>query len=116
MIHSYRYIREDIIKTAYAAYITELSDKLLETKESATYLYTQLSNTLVWLNDKTEYIIPIIMYELKLFVKGGFAPIVDRCINCNNTIELYSFSIKEGGLLCKQCTTIDSHSYVISPN
>src|SRR5690625_1146290 len=80
MINSFRHIREDIIKTAYAAYITELTDKLMESKQPDHYLYTQLSHTLTWLNDKEEYSIPIMMYEFKLFNKGGFAPLVDRCV------------------------------------
>ena len=116
MIHSFRHIREDIIKTAYAAYITELTDKLMETKQPDKYLYEQLTNTLIWLNDKSNYIIPIIMYELKLYKKGGFAPVVEHCVICNNPVDLHAFSIKEGGLLCKQCAHKDIHSLAITPN
>src|SRR5690625_4237767 len=103
MLQSFRQIREDIIKTAYAAYITELSDKLLDTNEPDLNVYNQLSNTLTWVNDQLDYAIPIIMYELKLFQKGGFAPIVDQCVICNHSNNLYAFSIQEGGILCKPC-------------
>src|SRR5690625_8008839 len=56
------------------------------------------------------------MYELKLFNKGGFAPVVDQCVNCNNLEDLCAFSIKEGGLLCKRCVNTDLQSQIIAPN
>ena len=116
IIQSFRHIREDIIKTAYTAYITELTDKLTDANQPDKTIYNQLSHTLTWINDKKKFIIPIIMYEFKLFNKGGFAPIVDRCVNCYNKNDLHSFSIKEGRLLCKQCNNIDPFSFIIGPN
>src|SRR5690625_1560654 len=95
MNESFRHIRGDIIKTAYAEYISELTDKLLDKNQPDVYLYSQLNNTLAWLNDHSNYNIPIIMYELKLFNKAGFAPVVDRCVICNSNNELSVFSINE---------------------
>ncbi|WP_099158537.1 DNA repair protein RecO [Virgibacillus ndiopensis] len=110
MVNSFRTIREDIIKTAYAAYLVELTDKLLDSKVAEPYLYEQLYQTLTWIAENENSDIPVMMYELKLFVKGGFAPIVDRCVNCGNKESLFLFSIVEGGLLCKRCLHIDTES------
>ncbi|MUV39607.1 DNA repair protein RecO [Lentibacillus sp. JNUCC-1] len=46
VIDSFRGIREDIIKTAYAAYIAELTDKIMERHEADAFLFKQLYLTL----------------------------------------------------------------------
>lgn len=115
-IASYRYIREDIMKTAYAAYMIELTDKIMEEKKPDPFIYDQLCQTLSWMNEKEEFMIPLLMYELKLFAKGGFAPVVDRCVSCGRTDRLTSFSIQEGGVLCEQCFSRDARAVQLMPN
>nr|WP_155666931.1 DNA repair protein RecO [Ornithinibacillus caprae] len=114
IIQSYRAIREDIIKTAYTAYITELTEKLVEDHSPDGYLYDQLHQTVEWIAEHEDVDIPIMMYELKLYAKGGFAPVVDRCINCNRRESLAAFSINEGGLLCKSCLYKDTEAIPLS--
>ncbi|WP_163970029.1 DNA repair protein RecO [Oceanobacillus halotolerans] len=115
VIQSLRAIREDIIKTAYAAYIIELTDKLLESREPDGYLYDQLFQTLTWIADNEESEVPMMMYELKMYQKGGFAPTVDHCVNCGKKASSYTFSIAEGGLLCERCQYLDPQSRDVSP-
>ncbi|GAA0602220.1 DNA repair protein RecO [Virgibacillus siamensis] len=107
IIQSHRVIREDIVKTAYTAYIAELTDKLVDPKSPDIYLYKQLCQTLDWISGHETAEVPIMMYEFKLFAKGGFAPIVDRCANCGRMEAPFSFSVIEGGLLCRRCRHID---------
>src|SRR5690625_2064647 len=45
IIQSYRYIREDIEKTAYAAYVVELTDKVMEQRDPDPFIYDQLFRT-----------------------------------------------------------------------
>lgn len=115
-INSHRYIREDIIKTAYAAYMLELTDKLMEKNTPDPFIYQQLQLTLDWMNKEDAFMIPLLMYEMKLFAKGGFAPIVDSCVNCGQTEDLTSFSIQEGGVLCRRCYPIDSRAIQLPMN
>src|SRR5690625_318200 len=114
IVDSFRHIRVDIVKTAYAAYIAELTDKLLSMKESDLYIYTQFYHTLKRINEQNNDVIPVTMYELKLFQKGGFAPILDGCVNCHQAKQLCAFSVKEGGLLCEQCVHSDQYAFKIS--
>jgi len=115
VINSYRHIREDIIKTAYASYITELTDKLMDTKDSDVYIFTQLEQTMSWINEMEEdAMIPVMMYELKLYKKAGFAPFVDGCVNCRSKAPPFSFSVQEGGLLCSKCSSLDVHRIPLS--
>lgn len=113
-LSSFRHIREDIVKTAYAAYLIELTDKLIEEKRPDPFIYDQLNKTLAWIDEKEEFMIPLMMFELKLFAKGGFAPIVDRCVRCGRTEGFQSFSIQEGGVLCEQCYPIDDRAIQLS--
>ncbi|MFC4022763.1 DNA repair protein RecO [Oceanobacillus longus] len=107
ILNSFRAVREDIIKTSYAAYITELTDKLLDSKITDPYLFDQFEQTMTWIAKNEDADIPIIMYELKLFEKGGFAPTLDRCTNCSNPNAPFAFSISEGGMLCTKCRYLD---------
>lgn len=116
IINSFRSIREDIIKTAYMAYIAELTDKILSTKKPDHLLYDQFFRTMNFISENEESEIPMMMYELKLYVEGGFAPVVDRCINCGSNTNLAAFSIREGGLLCQSCRHIDEHATFVSPS
>lgn len=115
MIHSFRAIREDIIKTAYTAFITELTDKLMDSGSPDIYLFDQLYQTMCWIEKNEEADIPMMMYELKLFSKGGFAITADKCTHCGSREAPFSFSIAEGGLLCKRCVSIDRGAIVL-PN
>ncbi|WP_068674327.1 DNA repair protein RecO [Oceanobacillus sp. Castelsardo] len=110
IINSNRIIREDIIKTAYTAYIMELTDKLLEDRNSEAYIFEQLQHTMDYIAGNENCEIPVIMYEMKLYKIGGFAPKVDSCVNCGKKEELVVFSIKEGGILCSRCRHVDLDS------
>ncbi|RDW21773.1 DNA repair protein RecO [Oceanobacillus chungangensis] len=110
IIESFRPIREDIIMTAYTAYIMELTDKLLDSQVPDVYLFEQLFGTLNWLVEHEGADVPIMMYELKLFKKGGFAPIVNQCSNCGSKELPFSFSIAEGGFLCRRCIHLDENA------
>lgn len=115
-VNSHRYIREDIIKTAYAAYMLELTDKLMDEKSPDAFIYHQLQQTMAWMNEADTFMIPLLMYEMKLYNKGGFAPVVDRCVNCGKTDELTSFSIQEGGVLCRRCFSLDERAVQLPAN
>lgn len=110
IIDSFRMIREDIIKTAYAAYISELTDKLFETQQPDLYIYDQFFRTMEWISTSEDADVSTMMYELKLYQKGGFAPVIDQCIRCSNKENICFFSIQEGGVLCRNCVYYDPHA------
>lgn len=116
ILNSFRLIREDIVKTAYAAYLVELTMLLSEDRERNLYLYNQLDFTLKWINEESELMVPIFMLELKLFKRGGFAPVINCCARCGNENDLTSFSVKEGGLLCVVCFNTDDYATQLSSN
>jgi len=115
IIESNRVIREDIMKTAYAAYLVELTDKLLDEKVPSPEIFEQLIKTFEWISEHDDVSIPIMMYEMKLYRAGGFAPTVHQCTNCGEKNAPYSFSMVEGGLLCSRCKYLDPEA-ILLPN
>lgn len=115
VISTYRHIRADLHRTAYAAYIVELTDRLLEEKLQEPFIYKELKDTMDWINEEENYLIPIMMYEIKLFQKAGFAPVIDHCVNCNESNNLTVFSVQEGGALCHRCSVMDQYASRLSP-
>lgn len=113
--HSFRKIREDIVKTAYAAYIAELVDKLVESRKPNDYLYYQFYRTMEWIDKEVEYEIPVLMFELKVYKEAGFSPHIHACVLCKQEQDLTAFSIHEGGLICKSCFSKSSDALVL-PN
>jgi len=112
---SNRRIREDIIKTTYASYISELTWKTLRDREANSYLYRQLKHTMKWISDHDESMIPMMMYELKIYKIAGISPVIDSCVLCQTHKELEAFSIAEGGLVCQKCRNRDPHSVYLTP-
>lgn len=110
VLHSLRGIREDITKTAYAAYILELTDKLLDKNDADGFIFDQLYHTLAWIAEEEDAGVPIMMYELKLFQKAGFAPTIHQCVHCGRKQFPYHFSVAEGGFLCQNCKGIDDYA------
>ena len=110
IIDSFRSIREDIEKTAYTAYLVELTEKLLDEKQPDPFLYDELIHTLKRIADYEDYAVPVMMYELKAFNKGGFQPILYSCTRCGDKQGPFTFSIGEGGLLCRPCSSLDEQS------
>ncbi|MRG86624.1 DNA repair protein RecO [Salinibacillus xinjiangensis] len=112
--HSMRKMREDIIKTAYAAYLAELTDKVLENQAPDPFLFDQLLHTFERIeNDDSPEIIAMI-YELKIFEKGGFAPELRYCVNCGRDEGITHFSITEGGFLCSNCSYMDERAVMLN--
>ncbi|NBJ68551.1 MULTISPECIES: DNA repair protein RecO [Clostridia] len=110
VIDSFRSIREDIVKTAYAAYLVELTDKLMDDKKPDVFIFEQFFQTMQWINKEEDAQIPLMMFELKLYQKGGFAPTVACCSHCKTTTPPFAFSIQEAGLLCSSCRSMDSQA------
>ncbi|KGX93591.1 DNA repair protein RecO [Pontibacillus halophilus JSM 076056 = DSM 19796] len=115
-LDSMRAIREDISKTAYAAYLTELTDKLIEPNTPAPFLFEQLLQTFLWIVEDKDPDVLMLMYEMKMYKQGGFAPQTRACVNCGRQEEIIAFSVMEGGVLCNRCRYLDHQAFHLTPN
>src|SRR5699024_9050832 len=104
---SFRTIREDIEKTAYAAYLCEFTNRTMDERKPSKIMFEELLGTLTYIDSHDTYAVPIFMYELKLFQLGGYSPILNHCVRCNKENQLSHFSVREGGILCASCASVD---------
>lgn len=114
IISSMRVLKEDIFLTAYASYIVELTDKCTDEKKPNPYHFELLFQTLNYMNEEYDPEILVNIYELKMLNSLGLYPILDRCAFCGSTEGHFSFSIREGGLICHQCLEKDPYHHKIS--
>ena len=115
IISSLRGIGEDIFLTAYASYIVELTDRCTEDRKPNPFQFELLFQTLTYLNEGYDPDVLMNIYEMKMLNVLGLHPILNQCSVCGNTDGHFSFSIREGGLLCHRCLGVDPYHFKISP-
>lgn len=114
IIDSFRDLRGDLFRTAYATYIIELTDKLTEEKQRNPYLFELLYKTLYYLNEDIDADVLLRIYEMKMLAVAGIKPELDQCVSCNRAEVPVAFSIKDAGFLCSKCVTRDKHAFPLS--
>lgn len=111
---SMRSIREDIFLTAYTCYIVELTDKVTEEKKTNPFQFELLHQTLNYINEGYDQDVLMYIYEMKMLNVMGLYPILNHCSVCGCTDGHFSFSIREGGLICHRCLDKDPYHLKIS--
>ena len=109
-----RAIKEDIFLTAYASYVVELTDKSTDEKKTNPFIFELLYQTLTYLNEGYDPEILKNIYEMKMLPVLGLYPILNQCAICGDKEGLFSFSIREGGIICNRCLTKDPYHLKIS--
>ncbi|RSL30897.1 DNA repair protein RecO [Salibacterium salarium] len=114
-IDSFRIIRNDLIRTAYASYILELLDKLTEEEEKNPYLFELMLQLLERMNDDDDPEVLVRIFETKMTAQAGIKPELEQCVHCQSKEGTFSFSVKEAGFLCHRCTAVDDNRLDIHP-
>ncbi|MGC4375995.1 DNA repair protein RecO [Fictibacillus sp. Mic-4] len=114
ILSTFRHVKEDLFKTAYCAYMLEFLDKVTEEKKRNPYLFELLLQSLQLVDEGVDPEVIAFIFEMKMLRVAGVGPEVNQCANCGSREGQFSFSIREGGLLCERCAEIDPHRIVIS--
>lgn len=112
--NSFREIRNDLIRAAYATYILELTDKLTEEKVRNPVLFHLLYQTLYYSNELMDADVLSKIFEMKMLAVGGIKPELDQCVVCGSTEVPSAFSVKEAGFLCGRCVYKDERAFRIT--
>jgi DNA repair protein RecO (recombination protein O) len=102
----YQSLRDDLVRTGYAAYVIELLDRFVPDEEAATpSLYRLLTETLSRLAAQGDGWLAVRYYEMRLLDFLGFRPKLFECANCDEEIqaEAQYFSAMMGGAICPRC-------------
>lgn len=114
-LDSMRHIREDLLKTAYAAYIVELTDRTTEEGEAGGPLFELVRKSLAYINEGIDPAIVTNIFEMKMLTQVGLRPELSSCAVCGETEGQFGFSIRENGLICHRCFEKDRYYLPLSP-
>jgi DNA repair protein RecO (recombination protein O) len=110
-------IRGNLTKTAYASYLSELTDEITELQDKNEELFTLLFLVLKLLDESKEEEAErlIRIFEVKLLVLAGLIPSLDNCTGCGVEIShSVRFSLSLGGVVCPSCFSLDPKAQPIS--
>lgn len=102
---AYSALREDLLRTTYAAYVVELLDRFTYEEGENRALYRLLADTLGRLDENAPAELAARYYEMRLLDLVGFRPQLFRCAGCGAEIQAEDqyFSAQAGGVLCPKC-------------
>ncbi|WP_139490485.1 DNA repair protein RecO [Brevibacillus dissolubilis] len=112
---SFKELRQDLVKTAYAAYIAELLDRLTGDQERNPYLFEMLLLLYRYIDEGRDPEILCRIFESKMLIVAGIRPHLHSCTSCGAEREPYVVSITQGGLLCPACTLTDPYAVSVTP-
>jgi DNA repair protein RecO (recombination protein O) len=117
VIDSFRAIREDLIKAAYASYIVELTDRFTAEREPSPAVFLLLYTMLHYLTeeDKDPEVL-VRLFETKMLDIAGIRPELYHCAHCFKPLQQsIRFSILHGGPLCSDCHPHDERAVWMKP-
>lgn len=110
IVESFRHLREDLTRMAYATYACEVMDALVPERQRHDSPFLLLLTSLHLFNEPDMAPEPILRaYELKLLSMLGFRPSLESCVNCG-TKQIAGtgpvrFTPALGGVLCPTCAS-----------
>jgi DNA repair protein RecO (recombination protein O) len=105
-IHSFRPLREDLLRTGWAYYAAELLDRFVEEGVENRPLFNLLLTTLGHLCENVDLDLTARFYEVRLLALVGYRPQLFHCLACQGEVKpgmTPFFSPAQGGLLCPRC-------------
>jgi DNA repair protein RecO (recombination protein O) len=109
LIEPFENIRQDILKTAYASYFSEIVNRFLEEGTKDEGVYDLLFHTLADLDsgERTPEETSL-FFQLKFLGLTGHNPELAVCLVCKKDLDSMDqvrvlFDIGQGGILCKTC-------------
>jgi DNA repair protein RecO (recombination protein O) len=105
-VDAYLPLREDLIKTGYAAYVVELLDRFSYEEETESSIpFRLLAETLGRISQEPDAWLAVRYYEMRLLDYLGFRPHLFYCANCEREIKPGDqfFSPSAGGVICPGC-------------
>ena len=118
VIEPFYEIRNDMEKLTYAAHFMDIILEIIQENQPSPRLLQLLLNSLYLLakTDKSPELVSRV-FELRALSLAGYAPHVNRCMNCGQEAEkFYSFSFEKCGFLCERenCAASDRFSLQLS--
>jgi len=114
-LESMRHIQEDIVATAYASYVVEIVDRLVESDKPEPYAFDVLSQALHAIDEGYDPEAIAMFVEWKMLPYTGVQPILHACASCGAVEGEFAFSFTQGGFLCHRCFHQDPYLIRLTP-
>ncbi|QCR32920.1 DNA repair protein RecO [Lysinibacillus sp. SGAir0095] len=111
---SMRHIQTDINATAYASYIVELVDRLVD-EGPEPFAFEVLLQALNAIEEEHDPEAISLFVDWKLLPYTGVQPILNACASCGSFDGEFAFSFSQGGFLCHRCFHQDPYIIRLSP-
>ncbi|WP_040228834.1 DNA repair protein RecO [Bhargavaea cecembensis] len=111
-----RYLHQDITAAAYASFIAELMDKLIEDGRPAPAEFSLLLQAFHAINEEYDPEAISLFVQWKMLPVAGIYPVLHQCASCGATEGEFAFSFKENGFLCHRCYDRDPYLIRLSPS
>ena len=105
-------LREEIVLSAYGAYMLEMVDRLCAENDSDPFIYDQLIAGLDSLVDGKDAQIVSHVFEMKMLMQAGYMPNLQQCASCGKATDHPLLSAQLGGLLCEHCRAADHNAHM----
>lgn len=114
-LSSMRHIQTDIMATAYASYIVELVDRLVEEGRPEPFAFEVLLQSLNAIEEEYDPEAIALFVDWKMLPFAGVQPILHQCASCGAVEGEFAFSFSQGGFLCHGCYAVDPYIIRLSP-
>jgi DNA repair protein RecO (recombination protein O) len=107
-------IRTDLDKLMYASHITKIINDVTTENQNSFYILKLYLNTLYAIsetNKNLDFITSV--FKMRLMKIIGFAPNVNECVECKTKENLNSFSFRDNGFKCANCSKQEAGSFGI---
>ncbi|MEO4052249.1 DNA repair protein RecO [Solibacillus sp. CAU 1738] len=110
-----RTVQTDIMATAYASYIVELVDRLVEEGEPQPFAFEVLQQALTAIDEGYDPEAIALFVDWKMLPFTGVQPVLHGCTSCGAAEGEFAFSFSQGGFLCHRCFHHDAYIIRLSP-
>lgn len=110
-----RHVQTDIVATAYASYIVELTDRLVEEGTPEPFVFDVLLQALNAIDEGYDPEAVALFVDWKLLPYAGVQPILHACAGCGAVDGEFAFSFSQGGFLCHRCFHLDPYIIRLTP-
>lgn len=113
--NSMRHIQTDIMATAYASYVVELVDRLVEEGAAEPYAFEVLLQALNAIEEGYDPEAIALFVDWKMLPYAGVQPVLHACAGCAAVDGEFAFSFTQGGFLCHRCFSLDPYIIRLTP-
>lgn len=108
VIENFSLLRKDLKLMAYTSYLLELLDSMVLEEEANRDIFVLLVGALHLLKHIPPKV-AVKSFEIRLLRLLGYKPQIGFCLKCGREDTSYFFSSEQGGIFCRNCSSIHSN-------